>query len=307
MIFRILGSAAGGGVPQWNCACPNCTAARGGSAPRRTQSGAAVSADGERWLLLNCSPDVATHIEAFAPLQPRAVRGTPIDGIAFTDANVDHLGGLATLRQTGDHRFVVRSSAIVRDIAAVQTAFAPFARAPHRWEAAASGRWCEPIDAFDVTGRALRVRGFSVPGTTPGYDGRRAEPGAVFAYEIAAPGDDATILFAPVFSAIDDVLLQAIERAAVAVLDGTFYSDDELIVKELVPKTARQLGHQPMGGSEGTLARLRPLLRPSKKTARRRIVFTHLNNSNPVLDPASQAATEVLAAGAEIAYDGMVL
>ncbi|MBV8283580.1 MAG: pyrroloquinoline quinone biosynthesis protein B, partial [Candidatus Eremiobacteraeota bacterium] len=127
MILRILGSAAGGGVPQWNCACGNCAAARTGKAPRRTQSGAAVSADGNRWILLNCSPDIGAQIEAYDALLPKAVRETPIDGMLLTDANVDHIGGLAVLRQSGTHRFVVRSSAVVRDIATAQPAFAPFA------------------------------------------------------------------------------------------------------------------------------------------------------------------------------------
>jgi pyrroloquinoline quinone biosynthesis protein B len=294
VIFRILGSAAGGGVPQWNCACANCTAARDGSAPRRTQSGAAVSADNKRWLLLNCSPDVAAQIESFAPLGPRAVRDTPIDGIVFTDANVDHLGGLSALRQTGDHRFVVRSSSIVRELATAQTAFAQFSRHPHRWDALCDEQWCDPLDECDVVGHGLKVRGFAVPGTTPGYAGRRDEPGAVVAYEIGTLDSDATVLFAPVFSGIDDRLFEAIARARVAFLDGTFYSDDEMIAGGLMRKSARQLGHQPIGA---TLERLRGL-----KT---RIVFTHVNNSNPVLDSNSTAAAYVRRTGAEIAYDGM--
>ncbi len=290
MIFRILGSAAGGGVPQWNCACANCIAARSGTARRRTQSGAAVSAGGERWLLLNCSPDITAQIEAFPPLQPRSLRGTPIDAIALTDANVDHIGGLASLRQSANHRFATCSSQVVRDIAVAQTAFAPFAREPHRWDAVRAG------ERLELTG--LRLRGFAVPGTTPGYAGRRDEEGAVLAYEIC--GEDApAILFAPVFSAVDDRLFEAIRHADVAFLDGTFFSDDELVVSGLMEKAARELGHQPVGGSGGTLERL--------KGVRTRIVFTHVNNSNPMLDPNSAAAAAIRRAGAEIAYDGMML
>lgn len=291
MIFRVLGSAAGGGVPQWNCACTNCAAARTGAAPRRSQSAAAVSAGGDRWLLLNCSPDITAQIEAFAPLQPRSLRDTPIDGAMLTDANVDHLGGLAALRQSGNHRFVIRSSGIVRDIAVAQTAFAPFARDPHRWDAV------NDDEHIELAG--LRLRGFAVPGATPGYAGRRQEPGAVFAYEAGTADADATFLFAPVFSAIDDRLFEAIERVDVAFLDGSFFSDDELIVEGLMDKTARQLGHQPVGGPGGTLERLQGV--------RTRIIFTHVNNSNPMLDPTSAAALEVRRTGAEIAYDGMML
>ncbi|HZV77124.1 MAG TPA: MBL fold metallo-hydrolase, partial [Candidatus Babeliales bacterium] len=94
MIVRVLGSAAGGGVPQWNCACRNCAAARAGDLPARLQSSLAASVDGKRWLLLNCSPDIGAQIENFAPLQPARLRETPIGGMLLTDANVDHLGGL---------------------------------------------------------------------------------------------------------------------------------------------------------------------------------------------------------------------
>lgn len=299
MIVRVLGSAAGGGVPQWNCACVNCTAARAGLCPRRSQSGLAVSTDGKRWLLLNCSPDIGTQIEAFAPMQPRTSRGTPIAGILLTDANVDHLGGLTTLRQSGEHRFIVRSSDAVRAIATTQPAFMPFAQPPHLWLEVPLRRLCEPADAGDVVGNELSVRAIPVPGTTPGYDGRRQVEGAVVAYEIADARGGGTILFAPVFSSIDRGLAGAIAAAKIAFLDGTFHSDDELIAQQLLPKRATSLGHQPVGGEHGTLARL------ARTSAR--IVFTHLNNSNPMLDPHSPAARSVMETGAEIAYDGMEL
>ena len=298
MIVRVLGSAAGGGVPQWNCACTNCAAAREGHRPRRTQSSLALSPDGARWLLLNCSPDVAAQIEAFAPLQPRRSRGTPIGGMLLTDANVDHLGGLAALRQHGEHGFIVRSSGVVRALAAVQPAFAVFTRAPHRWLEAPLGAPCDPEGGEDLVGNRLRVRAFPVPGTTPGYDGRRSASGAVVAYEIAEP-NGATLLFAPVFAEIDATLASALQSASVAFLDGSFYSDDELVAQGLADKRARSLGHLPVGDWRGTLARLR--------SRSRRTIFTHLNNSNPMLDPNSSAAAHVREAGVEIAYDGMEL
>ncbi len=297
MIVRVLGSAAGGGVPQWNCGCANCAAARAGERPRRTQSSLAISRDGHRWLLLNCSPDVAVQIEAFEPLQPRGLRDTPIAGMLFTDANVDHLGGLAVLRQAGDHRFVLRSSAVVRSIAAAQPAFAPFAAPPHRWLEVSFERPCEPGGDEDIVGNDLRVRAIAVPGTTPGYDGRRTPRGAVVAYEISESGGRPALLFAPVFSSIDAPLREAIERAGVAFLDGSFYSDDELVSARLMDKAARSLGHQPVGGEHGTLAQLSGL--------RTRVIFTHLNNSNPMLDPDSAAHAQVRAFGGEVAYDGM--
>lgn len=248
-------------------------------------------------MLLNCSSDIATQIEAFPPLQPQSKRGTPIAGMLFTDANVDHIGGLAVLRQTGTHRFVLRSTALVREIATAQQAFAPFAQPPHRWIDVATGQACKPADAEDVIGRAFDVRAIRITGTTPGYAGRKQIDGAVTAYEIRDASSGKTLLFAPVFAAMSDELRLAIERADIAFLDGSFYSDDELQRAQLMDKTARHLGHQPVGGENGTLAQLR--------AGRGNIVFTHMNNSNPMLNPESDAAKQVGGLGAQIAYDGM--
>jgi len=300
VIVRVLGSGAGGGVPQWNCACANCEAARAGRAPRRTQSSLALSADGARWLLLNCSPDIAVQIEAFPALHPPAPRGTPITGMLLTDANIDHIGGLAVLRQRGGNRgFVVRSSATIREIATTQPAFAAFAAFPHRWIDVPLGKPIPSNDDDDFVGNALAVTAIAVPGTTPGYAGRRPVPAAVVAYEIADRHTHESLLFAPVFGSINDALAAAIARASVAFLDGSFYSDDELIETHLLAKQARALGHQPVGGIGGTLSNLRG--------TRTRIVFTHLNNSNPMLDAASEAYAHLREFGAELAYDGMEL
>ena len=299
MIVRVLGSAAGGGVPQWNCACANCVAARDGRLPRRTQSSVALSPDGERWILLNCSPDVGVQIEACAALHPRQPRGTPIGGMLFTDANVDHLGGLAVLRQRGAHKFLLRSSAEVRAIAVAQPAFAPFSHSPHAWLEAPLDAACAAHDNTDLVGNELAVRAIPVVGTTPGYDGRRALPGAVVAYEICQRGHDKRLLFAPVFGDFDATLRHAIDEVQVAFLDGSFYSDDELVSQELALKSARSLGHNPVGGIDGTLERLHGV--------HARVIFTHLNNSNPMLDPRSAAAGRLREFGAEIAYDGMEL
>lgn len=296
MIVRVLGSAAGGGVPQWNCRCEYCQSARAGRAPRRTQSGLAISIDGAQWLLLNCSPDIALQVEAFSSLHPHNSRFTPICGVLLTDANIDHIGGLAVLRQASE-RIRIRSSAVVKEIAAAQPTFASFASPPHRWLVAPLDDFCEQDGEDDPVGSRLCIRAIAVPGTTPAYDGRRALEGAVVAYEIAERGQQNRLLFAPVFSAIDDTLADAIARSTVAFLDGSFYRDDELEATSRIPKSARSMGHQPVDGPEGTLGRLRGI--------QSRIVFTHLNNSNPMLDPASNAATSVRNFGADIAFDGM--
>ncbi len=296
MIVRVLGSAAGGGVPQWNCRCVNCAAARRGEQPHRLQSSLAVSADGERWVLLNVSPDIGAQIEAYPPLQPRGVRGTPIASIVLTDANVDHLGGLVTLRQAGEHRFHLRSSAVVRDIATAQPAFAQFADPPHRWSAADDG----PLAAFDgdPIGSELIVRAVPVPGLTPGFAGRRAVRGAVTAYVVNTRGGR-SLLFAPVFARVDATLAAEIRAADVTFIDGSFFSDGEMLETGVGDKLATALGHAPLDGDTGTLAAI--------GTDHGRCFVTHVNNTNPVLDPSSAAFATLRRHGVEVAADGLTL
>ena len=302
MIVRVLGSAAGGSVPQWNCDCSNCESARAGRAARRTQSTLAVSpraSAGRYWFLFNCSSDIAAQIESFAPLQPHSARTTPIRRIFLTDANLDHLGGLAVLRSASGTGIEVHSTIAVREIAVAQPSFAHFASAPNRWIEMPLAVTV-PVKTDDTADDWLEVRAIAVAGTTPGYDGRRAVRGAVVAYEIADRGSEKRLLFAPVFGAINGALAGAIASASVAFLDGTFFTDDEMDPKGIAPqRRARAMGHQPVSGTGGTLAQLHG--------AHNRIVFTHLNNSNPMLDPQSEAHAAVRATGAEIAYDGMEL
>jgi pyrroloquinoline quinone biosynthesis protein B len=296
VIVRVLGSAAGGGVPQWNCACPNCAAARRGEQPRRLTSSLAVSADGDRWVLLNVSTDIGPQIEAHPPLQPRGVRGTPIVGMVLTDANVDHLGGLVTLRQAGDHRFTIRSSRVVRDIATAQEAFATFAQPPHRWLYTDEGE-LEAVEG-DAVGDDILVRAIPVPGLTPGFAGRQAVRGAVTAYAVRSRGGG-TLLYAPVFAAVDDVLAGEIAAADVSFLDGSFFSDAEMSETGAGDKRATALGHAPLGGPGGTLAMI--------GARHGRCFVTHVNNTNPILDPASDAAAQLARHNVEVAADGLVL
>lgn len=294
MIVRVLGSAAGGGVPQWNCACANCSAARSGRQSRRSSSGFAFSRDGERWWLVNVSPDIAAQIETVPALQPRAGRGTPIAGMLLTDANVDHLGGLAVLRQQGEHAFVLYSSATVREIACEQRAFAAFAEAPHVWHSLTPG------ERFELeTGLSATV--VPVPGLTPGFAGRQALPDAVVGYLVRDEIDGGSALFAPVFADVGEALVAAVRGADVAFLDGSFFYDDEL-GEVGVAKSARALGHAPVGGAGGSLATLSAHGLPADG---RRVFFAHLNNTNPLLDSNSQPATDLARHGFALAEDGM--
>lgn len=294
MIVRVLGSAAGGGVPQWNCACANCSAARAGGQPRRSSSGFAVSRDGEQWWLINVSPDIAAQIEAAPALQPRTGRGTPIRGFLLTDANVDHLGGLAVLRQQGEHSFTVYSSAIVRELALAQRAFAPFAEPPHVWRAVAAGErlTLEP---------GLLATVVAVHGLTPGYAGRKPLPDAVVAYLLQDESAGGAALFAPVFAEVGEALLSAAGQAGLAFLDGSFWSDRELDGVG-VTKSARALGHAPVGGPGGSLAAFAERL---PRASNCNVYFAHLNNTNPLLDETSDAAAQLGRAGFALAEDGL--
>jgi pyrroloquinoline quinone biosynthesis protein B len=207
----------------------------------------------------------------------------------LTDANVDHLGGLAVLRQTHPAGFELYSSDVVRRIATAQAAFSAFAEPPHRWHSV--------HEPFALAGGALRVTPLPVPGLTPGYAGRERTRGAVVAYRVEEPASRASVLFAPVFDAIDDALATALAGVDVAFLDGSFWSDDEMENAGLDIKHARSLGHLPVGGDDGSLATIAGL--------RNRRIYTHVNNSNPLLDPASPAARALRDAGAELAFDGL--
>ncbi len=291
MIVRVLGSAAGGGVPQWNCACVNCDAARTGRGPKRSQSSFAFSTDGGRYWLVNASPDIASQIESQPDLQPRAGRGTPIAGMLFTDANVDHLGGLAVTRQAGEHAFDIYSTATVRAIACAQPAFAAFAADPHCWHVVAPGERFRLDDRLDVTAIAIE-------GTTPGYAGRERRSDAVVGYMVCDSQTGRSVLFAPVFSDVDRTLLAAASAADIAFFDGSFWSDDELTGVG-VEKSARALGHAPIGGPGGSLVVLAGIASKGRR------FFAHVNNTNPILDPASDAFAEISKRGFEVAADGL--
>lgn len=291
MQVHVLGSAAGGGVPQWNCACRNCTAAREGRLPMRTQASLAASADGKAWVLFNVTTDIRAQLAADPILAPRSGRDIPFDAIFLTDANLDHAAGLLDFRQGG--ALTICSTALVRDTLLSNAVFAPFGRAPRRWVA------IDEIADATMAIDGLRIRTIAVDGYLPSYAGGAAARGAVSAYLI----EDALgvkVLYAPIFASIGDALAGAADEADIAIFDGSFWSDDELSEQGLGTRTAAEMGHQPVGGSAGSLAALAARRCPRK-------IYTHINNSNPMLDPQSPEAKHVRANGFEIAHDGMTI
>ncbi len=298
MRIRVLGSAAGGGFPQWNCGCPNCRQARQGASAiqPRTQESVAVSADGEHWYLLNASPEIRQQIESFPPLHPRGPRHSPIESILLTNGDLDHCLGLLSLRES--HPLVVYATERVRrGFTEGNVLYRTLERFPEQvtWRPLKLGR-------EEDLGPALRVEAVPVPGKPPlhleGFAPPDAEDNVGFRIREVTTG--CVLAYLSGVGGLTPAVYQALEDADTVFFDGTFWSSDELPALGLGTKRAEQMAHLPVGGSRGSLVALGSL------RARRRI-FIHLNNTNPLLDGSSHERATVTAAGWEIAEDGMEL
>jgi len=295
MRVRVLGSCAGGGLPQWNCGCDNCVRARGGdpAVPPRTQPSLAVSADGQRWSLLNASPDIRQQLAAFPALHPRpGTRDLPLDTIVLTSAELDHVLGLLVLREALSYRIL--STAWVRD--AVVGANAAWGLLEAAWGTA---KLDEPV-ALDREGH-LEARLFPAPGKVPTYLKEHAapHPACCAGARITDRRSGRRLVFAPGVRSLDDSTWAEIEAAHCVFVDGTFFTADELRALRPGAPDALAMGHLPMVGPEGSLERLAAL-------AGRRL-YIHMNNTNPVLDAGSPEAARVARAGVEVAADGTEL
>jgi len=288
MQLHVLGSAAGGGVPQWNCGCKNCTAARAHRLPQRTQASLAASADGKAWVLFNVTTDIRAQLAADPLLAPRTARDTPLREIFLTDANVDHCAGLLDFRQAGE--LAIYSTQTVRDTLLRNEIFAPFSHAPRVWHV---------IDDAPVDIGGLRISVIPVGGLLPSYAGGAATRGAASAFLLEDPRG-ARVLYAPIFASVDDKLASTAAICDASFFDGSFWSDAELITLGLGTRSATMMGHQPVAGPGGSLEALRACPCPRR-------LYTHVNNTNPMLDPASSEAKQLEEAGFELATDGEVI
>ncbi len=302
MLIRVLGSAAGGGFPQWNCGCPNCRGVRSGDlrATARSQECVAVSADGDRWFLLNCSPEIRQQIESFPPLHPRGPRHSPIAAILLTNGDLDHCLGLLSLRES--HPLVVYATdRLRRGFTDGNVLYRTLDRFPGQvtWRALHLGREAE---LADVEGRpaGLLVEAVAVPGKLPIHleTGAAPDPADSVGFRIRERATGRVLAYLSGVGAVSDAVRRAVEGADCVFFDGTFWSADELPGLGLGTKRAEDMAHLPIGGPEGSLARLNGM------TARRRI-FIHLNNTNPLLRDDSPERAHVEAAGWEVARDGM--
>jgi pyrroloquinoline quinone biosynthesis protein B len=296
--IRVLGSAAGGGFPQWNCGCPNCGAVREGrlAVEPRTQESIAVSADGVRWVLLNCSPDVAQQVEAFAPLRPRALRDTPIAAIVLTNGDLDHCLGLLVLREA--QRLVVHATDAVRD-AFVEN---PFARTLERFPGQVE--WRAPALGVEspLADTGLRLTAVPAPGKPPLHREGRADPVAEDNVGLVVRDPEARVSLAyfPGVARLTDVVVRALDAADCVFFDGTFWAGDELRALGIGGRPAEAMGHLPVGGPAGSLAALASLRAPRR-------VYIHVNNTNPMLREDGPERAAVGAAGWEVASDGLEL
>jgi len=307
MQVRILGSAAGGGFPQWNCACPNCSSFRAGTfrGKARTQAQLAISADSERWFLLGASPDLRAQIEATPELHPRAVdnstRHSPIAGAVLLNADIDHVLGLLLLRELQPLR-VYATESVRRILTEDNSMFSMLQRVPDQ----VSWNGFVPEASFSLlapTGEdsGLRCRALPLGTHFPSYVSitRREQlsPPESSLGLIVESSSGKRLAYMPAVPQIDNVLLNELETADVLFFDGTFWSDDELVRMQGSGQTATQMGHVPVFSSDGSLARLAHLRRPRK-------IYVHINNTNPMLNQDSQEYHQVRAAGWEIAEDG---
>lgn len=302
MRIHVLGSAAGGGVPQWNCGCPNCRDVRAGSgrvAPR-TQDSLAASADGEAWILLNASPDIRQQIESFPPLQPAAPRHSPIRAIVLTNGDLDHCLGLFSLRESSP--LVIYATERVRHGLVERNAIV---RTLQRFPGQLTWRLLKPGVEKELAGpdsapSGLSVTALPLPGKLPIHlEGLLPpDPEDNVGLWIRDRTSGRLAVYAPGVASIDDRLCQALDGADCLFFDGTFWTGDELIRLGLSTKRAEEMAHLPIGGPAGSLARLAGL-------SIRRKAYTHINNSNPILRADSGERSAVETAGWETAEDGM--
>ena len=293
MRVKVLGTAAGGGVPQWNCACRNCAAARSGAAPRRLVASLAVSAADDRWVLVNASCDIGQQINESRELQPGEPRGSPIVALLLTDANIDHTAGILEFRQADT--FSIHSTAIVKQTVCEHPMFAQFERNTKRWHAFGSG---DRVRVELPEAPQLYVYAIAAPGLLPSYAGADPKEGAVVAYVFEH--EKKKVVYAPIFLALNDNLKREMQLADAVLLDGTCWSDDEMIELGLGTRTSREMGHAPISGTDGSLQVVREVRTPHR-------YYTHINNSNPILDPASAQAQQLRQAGFGVASDGLEL
>ncbi|AMM29551.1 MULTISPECIES: pyrroloquinoline quinone biosynthesis protein PqqB [Acinetobacter] len=299
MYIYVLGSAAGGGFPQWNCNCPNCHGVRTGTiqAKARTQSSIAVSENGTDWVLLNASPDIRQQLFEFKAAQPaRKLRDTGITSVILMDSQLDHTTGLLTLRE-GCPMNVWCTAMVHQDLT---SGFPVFNMLKH-WNGGLQYHEINPKQAFKINGfENLEFLPLIIKSAAPPYSPHRNDPhdGDNIALIIKDHKTQKQLFYAPGLGKIDDQIMQIMQSSDCVMIDGTLWTDDEMQQTGVGTKTGREMGHLYISGEGGSLSYLNQLNTPKK-------VLIHINNTNPILNENSSQFAELKANGVEVAYDGM--
>jgi pyrroloquinoline quinone biosynthesis protein B len=303
MRVRIMGSAAGGGFPQWNCGCRNCRAIRAGtfSGKARTQAQVAVSEDGRSWFLLGASPDLRVQIEGTPDLHPRDLRHSPIAGVVLPGADIDQVAGLLSLRELHPLR-IYGTSSVLHILREGNSMFRMLNRVPNQavWTEVKAGENLE-VESADSEKLGLNCEIVNLGTRSPAYSGDaasgEAKAGIATSGLILKSRSGKKMAYLPAVPKITNELLQVLDTTDLLLFDGTFWSDDELIRVQRGGQTALQMGHVPVGPPEGSLQKLAHLQRPRK-------IFMHVNNTNPMLDESGAENRAVRQAGWQVAEDG---
>lgn len=302
MMLRVLGAAAGGGFPQWNCNCRNCAGLRAGTlaARARTQSSVIVRGAAESaWALVNASPDVLQQLQhSPQTLALRAVRDTAIIGIVLVDGQIDHTTGLCLLREAQHPWQVWCTDAVHDDL----TSGYPVLTVLKHYCGAERRRMPLGDEPFTVDGiEGVQWRALAVAGKPAPYSPKRRSPvaGDNVALVLTDQLTQRSLIYAPGLAGIDEPLWTAMQAARCVLVDGTFWSDDELIAQGICAKRAQDMGHLALCGEGGMLGHLARLPHETRK------ILIHINNTNPILDEASPEAAELARLDIEVAFDGM--
>jgi pyrroloquinoline quinone biosynthesis protein B len=302
MKIRVLGAAAGGGFPQWNCNCRNCAGVRSGAvrARARTQSSIAVRGrDVASWVLVNVSPDITAQLQSNPAFQPgRSLRDCAITGIVLVDGQVDHTTGLYMLREATRPWPIWCTDSTYADL----TRGNPILNVLGHFCGVDRRRIDLEGNTFEIDGvSGVQWRALPVPGKPAPYSPNRESPvpGDNLALVITDKETGRTAVYAPGLGAMDERVWRQMQSAACVMVDGTFWTDDEMIRLGASKKHAREIGHLPQSGAGGMLEWL------DKLPAGTRKVLIHVNNTNPILDETSEQAAEVARRGVEVAWDGM--
>ena len=303
MRVRVLGSAAGGGFPQWNCNCPNCDGVRKGTinAKRRTQSSIAVTGDNVNWLLFNASPDILTQFQGFPELQPaRSIRDTAVKSVLLMDAQIDHTTGLFMLREGKTPLNIYCTDMVYEDLTTGNPIFNIL------------GHYCginwnkismDSLDSFEAEGVPnLKITAVPLSSKAPPYSPHRNNPH--IGDNIGIQVEDATsgkkLFYAPGLAEIEDQIKPFMEQADCLMVDGTCWTNDEMAKLGIAQKMSLDMGHLPQSDPGGMIEVLRPL-KASKK------ILIHINNTNPILREDSPERAALANEKIDVAYDGMDL